>query len=262
MNETGIMLYTKSFIEEIYDENLLAGFFASITNFGREALGSVIKNIDLGGDNKLILIALSEERLLGAAIMSSKDNIELSSTIIRNIMQDFIDNYSPDYDPEKIFHEDMEKIIQKNLSGKILRSPYLRLLISWIIVGPLSYLLVLASIYATTFLYELLNLEKYLGSLQLFFTRFLPGLVALSAIDIIILFLGPNLILGYLAPNWKIGFLGSILHMILTILLFFNSIEPIFAYIVVGYLPLAVIFSFFFLFVGTRLSAKKFLKKK
>ncbi|MFW9825864.1 MAG: hypothetical protein ACFFE4_23195 [Candidatus Thorarchaeota archaeon] len=261
VDENGIMLYSKSFVKEKPDEALLVGFFTSIANFGREALGSIVKNIDLGENNKLMLLPIPEEKLLGVAIVSSNDNDDLVNSILKNILQDFIDRYSPNYDPDNIFHDEMEKIIEKSLSGRILRSRYSRLLISWVIVAPLTYGLIELSIFVTGFLYNLFNLERFLGSTVLFFTRFLPGLIGLSAVDILILFLMPNLILGYLAPSWKIGFLGSIAHLLYTIILFFNSIEPIFAYIVIGYLPLAIIFALFFLFIGIRYSSKKFLKK-
>jgi hypothetical protein len=260
IDENGIMLYSKDFVKEKYDQNVLIGFFTSITNFGREALGSVVKTIDLGENNKLVLVPEADERIIGAAIVSSNDNDDLVNSIMKNIIQDFIDNFSPDYNLDEIFPEEMDKIIERNLSGRILRSPYLRLLISWIVVAPLSYLLIILSIYATSFLYNIFQLERFLGSLQLFFSRFLPSLIGLSTLNIALLFLVPNLILGYLSPNLKIGILSSILQLIITIVLFFNSMEPIFAFIIVGYLPLAVIFSLFFLFLGIRFSSRKFLK--
>lgn len=262
IDENGIMLFSKSFLKEKYDENILVGFFTSITNFGREALGTVVKNIDLGENNKLLVLPIPEERLLGAAIVSSNDNDGLVNSVLKNIMQDFIDNYSPDYDPDNIFHDEMEKIVEKNMSGRVLRSPYVRLLLSWILVAPLTYGLIVLSIYVTGYLYGLFRLERFLGSTLLFFTRFLPSLIGLSTVDIVLLFLIPNLIIGYLSPSWKIGLLSSIIHLIYTVVLFFNSIEPIFAYIIIGYLPLAIIFSLFCMFIGSRFSSRKFLKNK
>ena len=260
MDENGILLYSKNFMREKYDDNILVGFFASIAIFSREALGSVIKNVDLGQNNKLILLPISEENLLGAVIVSSNDNNQLILTILRDILQDFIDTFAPDFDPEKIFEDEMEKIIQNNMKGKIMQSPKIRFLFAWLIVAPLSYLLIFLSIFATNFLYSVFQLNKYLNPAQLL-TRFMPSLILLSTVNIIILFLLPNLILGYLSPNWKIAIVNSFIHLAVTITLYFFSIEPNFAYIIVGYLPLALIFSLFFLFIGIRYSSKKFLKK-
>ncbi len=260
MDENGHLLYSKNFMKQQYDENILIGFFTSIANFSREALGGVVKNLNLGQNNKLILLPNAEERLLGAAIVSDNDNEELISRILKNVLQDFIDTYSPDYEIEKILEEEMQHIVNSNLSDNILHSPLKRLILSWIIVGPLTYPLILLSIYATNFIYLILDLNRFL-SLEFLFTRFLPALILLSIFNIIILFLIPNFVLGYLSPNRKIAFLNSIIYVGVSITLYFYSSEPNFAYIVISNLPLALIFSLFFLFVGTRYSSRKFLKK-
>jgi len=260
LDENGFLLYSKNFMKEKYDENILIGFFSSIANFSREALGGLVKNVDLGENNKLILIPNSEERILGATVVSTNDNNDLVTLIVKNIMQDFIDSYSPDYDLETIYPDDMERIINNNLRGKIMPSPRIKLLLSWLIVGFLCYFLILLSINVTSFMYTSFNLNRFFTPEQLF-TRFMPILILLSTINIIILFLLPNLILGFLSLNWKIATLNSFIYLGITITLYFYSTEPNFAYIIVGHLPLSLIFSLFFLFIGTRYSSKMFLKR-
>ncbi len=259
LDENGILLYSKNFMKKKYDENILIGFFSSISNFSREALGSVVKNVDLGDNNKLILVPHSEERILGATIVSASDNNDLVTLILNNIIQDFIDAYSPDYNSEKIFPNEMENIIDKNLKGKTMHSPLIRFSLSWLFVGPLSYFLIILSINATLFIYNSFNLDRFYTPDQLF-TRFMPSLIALSTANIIILFMLPNLIFGFLAPNWKIALLNSFIYFAVTITLYFYSTEPNFAYILVGHLPLSLVFSLFFLFIGIRYSSKKFLR--
>ena len=260
LNENGILLYSKNFMEKKYDEDMLIGFFSSIVNFSREALGSIVKNVDLGEGNKLILIPHSEEPILGAAVVDASDNNVLVTSIVTNTMQDFVDSYSPDYDPETIFPDEMESKINNNLKGKVMHSSMIRILLSWLIVGSISYFLILLSINATYFIYDYYNLGQFITQEQLF-TRFMPILILLSTVNIIILFLPPNLILGFLAPNWKIAVLNSFIFLIVTITLYFYSIEPNFAYIIIGQLPLTLIFSLFFLFIGIRYSSKMFLKR-
>jgi len=259
LDEQGFLLYSKNFMKEQFDEDILIGFFTSVANFSREALNSIVKNVDLGENNKLILFPIDEEDLLGAAIASSNDNNELVSSILRDVLLDFVDLYAPEYDPEKIIREDMEEVINNNLKGKTLSSPFWRLFLSWIIVGPLSPFLIFLSIFATIFIYETLNLNRLLTPEQLF-TRFMPALILLSTANIILSFLLPNLIIGYLSPNWKLALLNSIIHFILSITLYSVSAEPNFVYIVLGQLPLTLIFSLFFMFLGIRLSSKRFLK--
>jgi hypothetical protein len=247
-------------MKEKYDENVLIGFFSSIANFSREALGGIVKNVDLGENNKLILVPNSEERILGATVVSTNDNNHLVTLIVKNIMQDFIDSYSPDYNLETIYPDDMERIINNNLRRKIMPSPRIRLLLSWIIAGFLCYFLILLSINVTSFMYNYFNLNRFFTPEQLF-TRFMPILILLSTINISILFLLPNLILGFLSLNWKIATLNSLIYLGITITLYFYSTEPNFAYIIVGHLPLSLIFSLFFLFIGKRYSSKMFLKR-
>ena len=261
MDENGRLLYSKDFVrEQKYDDNLLIGFFTSITNFSREALGTAVKNVDLGENNKLIIVPKQDERLLGAAIVSSNDNNELVSNILKNILQEFIDSYSPDYDTEKIIQEEMEKNIQSNLKGKVISSPIIRVGISWLINGSLIYPLILLSIYATLFIFAAFDLTQYLYGDDLF-TKFFPALILLSTGNIIILFLFPNFLFGILSPNRRVAIANSIIHLAITIVLFAYSAEPAFAYIIIGHLPLTLIFSLFFLFVGIRFSSKRFLKK-
>jgi hypothetical protein len=259
LDENGFLLYSKNFMEEKYDQNVLIGFFSSIANFSREALGGIVKNIDLGENNKLIFVPNSEERILGATVVSSNDNNQLVTLIVKNMMQDFIDSYSPDYDLDSIYPDDVENIINTNLRRKIMPSPRIRLLMSWIIAGFLCYFLILLSINVTSFMYDYFNLNRFFTPEQLF-TRFMPILILVSTINIIILFLVPNLILGFLSLNWKIATLNSLTYLVITITLYFYSTEPNFAYIIVGHLPLSLIFSLFFLFIGTRYSSKMFLK--
>ncbi|MBY9015528.1 MAG: hypothetical protein KGD68_07550 [Candidatus Lokiarchaeota archaeon] len=261
LDEHGILLYSKEFIrEQQYDDNILIGFFTSIANFSREALGTAVKNVNLGENNKLILSPIEDEGLLGAAIVSSNDNNELVTKIIRNIMQEFIDSYSPDYDQEKIINEEMEKIIQDVLRTKMIHSPIIRIALSWLIIAPFTILLIFASINSTLFIYMAFDLNQYFTADQMF-SRFFPALILLSTGNIVILFLFPNLIFGFLSPNRNIAVVNSIIHLVVTIILFAYSSEPAFGYIVIGHLPLTMIFSLFFLFIGIRSSSKRFLKR-
>ncbi|MFX1366238.1 MAG: hypothetical protein ACFFCE_07070 [Promethearchaeota archaeon] len=260
LDENGILLYSKNFMEKKYDENILIGFFSSIANFSREALGSVVKNVDLGENDKLILVPNEEERFLVAAVVGVNENNELVSKILKNMMQDFIDSYSPDYNPELIFPEEMEEIFNNNLKGKVMQKPIIRTLLSWLIVGPLSFFLIFMSINTTLFIFQYFNLNRFYNADQLF-TTFMPILILLSTANIVILFLPPNLIFGFLSPNWKIALTNSFIFLGVTITLYFYSAEPNFAYIIIGQLPLTLIFSLFFLFIGIRYSSKIFLRR-
>jgi hypothetical protein len=154
----------------------------------------------------------------------------------------------------------MEKVIQDVLRTKIIHSPILRLAVSWLINAPFTILLIFLSINATLFIYEAFNLNQYFNFDQLF-SLFFPVLILLSTGNIIILFLFPNLVFGFLSINRNIAVMNSLIHLGVTVVLFFYSSEPAFTYIVLGALPLTLIFSLFFLFIGIRASSKRFLKR-
>ena len=261
LNEHGILLYSKEFVrEQQYDDNILIGFFTSITNFSREALGTAVKNVNLGENNKLIITPIEDEGLLGAAIVGSNDNNELVRKIIRDVMQEFIDSYSPEYDQDKIINEEMEKTIQDVLGTKTIHSPILRITFSWMINAPFTILLIFASINLTLFIYMTFDLNQYITPEELF-SKFFPALILLSTGNIVILFLFPNLVFGFFSPTRNTAIMNSIIHLVVTIILFAYSSEPAFGYIILGHLPLTLIFSLFFLFIGIRSSSKRFLKK-
>ena len=175
-------------------------------------------------------------------------------------MQEFIDTYSPDYDQEKIINEEMEILVQDVLRTKTIHSPIVRIIISWVINDPLMILLIFASINLTIFIYLAFDLNQYITPDELF-SKFFPALILMSTGNIIILFLFPNLVFGFLSPNRNIAVLNSIVNLVVSIILFAYSSEPAFCYIILGHLPLTLIFSLFFLFIGIKSSSKRFLKK-
>ncbi|MFX0142373.1 MAG: hypothetical protein ACFFDN_52520 [Candidatus Hodarchaeota archaeon] len=261
MRENGELLYIKNFMKEKYDNNILIGFFTSVANFSREALGSIVKNLDLGENNKLILTPIPDEELLAAAIVSERDHIDLINKILMNIMQDFIDLFSPDYDPEKIYTEQMEEIIALNLRKRVVRAPALRIFFAWLCLLPLSGLLMLLSIYITTIFLPFFNLQEIYDPENLF-TLFMPIIYLLSTFIIFFVFAPPNLVSGYLTVNRKAAYVNSIAYIILVILWFSLSIEPLYSYVIISNIPIVIIASIFFAYIGVRLSSKRNLVRK
>jgi hypothetical protein len=260
MKENGILLYSRNFLKQQFDDNLILGFFSSIANFSREALESTLKNMDLG-EYKLVIISMTEEKILVAAIASREDNAVLVNNILKNIAQDFIDSFSPEYNQEMINRENVDKVVDNNLKGKVLLSSKLLFLIAWLIVVPLSYLLIYLSILFTSALFQLFDLNKIIISRIDIFTIFIPMMVLLALFNLTILFLPPNLILGFLIVNKKISILCSFIFIPIIIVLYYYSAEPLFAYIIIAYLPLIVITSPIINYIGYKFQRKKFLIK-
>ena len=258
MKFNGTLLYSKHLSEaERFDDNVLIGFFASLANFSREALESEIEYIDLGHDNKLILVPQSREKLLATAIVSSIDDNKLIMKILRNILEDFIGAFAPEYNPDKIEEEEMNVIIEENLSGKISYPLFKRLIFSWLLLVPLCILLNFLNITSGDYIFQNLYLEKDIYTQEEIYTEVLPAMIRISLIILLIVFILPNLISGYLVLNEKFAYLNSVIYIILIMVIYFYTIESLFAYVILAYLPLVFLISIGFAYIGFRFAKKR-----
>jgi len=258
MRFNGSLLYSNHFSEgERFDDNVLIGFFASLANFSREALETDIEHIDLGHDNKLILFPHSSEKLLATAIVSSIDDNELIMNILRNILQDFIGDFAPDYNPDNIKEEEMNVIIEENISGKISYPLVKRLIFSWLLLIPLCILLNFINITSGDIIFQNLYLEKEIYTQEEIYTEVLPTMIRISLIILLIVFILPNLISGYLVLNEKFAYLNSVIYIILIMVIYFFTIESLFAYVILAYLPLVFLISIGFSYIGFRFAKKR-----
>lgn len=258
MKFNGTLLFSKNYVKDVkYDDNIFIGFFASIANFSREALESEIEYIDLGHNDKLILFPQSKEKLLAAAIVSSIDDNDLISKILRNIMQDFIGEFAPDYNPDKIDKEEMEYIIEQNLEGKTSYSLINRFVFSWILLIPICLLMNLINITSREYVLQNLYLDKELYTQEEIYSEVMPSMVWISLIILVIVFILPNLISGYLVLNEKLAYLNSVVYIILITSIYFFTVESMFAYVIIAYLPFVFIISIGFAYTGFRLAKKK-----
>ena len=258
MRFNGTLLYSKYFSEgERFDDNVLIGFFASLANFSREALESEIEHIDLGHDNKLILFPHSNEKLLTTAIVSSIDDNELIMKILSNVLQDFIGAFAPDYNPDKINDEEMDSIIEQNVSGKISYPLVKRLIFSWLLLIPLCIFLNFINITSGDYLFQNLYLEKDIYTQEEIYAEVIPAMIRVSLILLLIVFILPNLISGYLVLNEKFAYLNSVIYIILIMVIYFFTIESLFAYVILAYLPLVFLISIGFSYIGFRFAKKR-----
>ncbi len=262
MKENGELLFMKNFMEEKYDNDILIGFFTSISNFSREALRSVVKYVDLGEENKLILHPVPEEELITAAIVSSRDDNSLIMKVLTDITQDFIMQYSPFYEPEKIYQDEMEGILKENLGNKVIRSPVLRTFIAWVILLPLSLLLTFLSTVLTSSFLSLLELVQLFIELENVTDTSLTSIYFTSSFVILIVYTGPNLISGYLTVNRNVAFVNSIIYIVITVIMYYLFHDPLYFNTVIANIPIIGIASVFFSYIGVRISTKRNIRSK
>ncbi len=256
LKSNGEILYSKNFVEQQYDENLLIGFFNSVVNFSREALKSVVDFIDLGRESKAILELKSEEDIFGAIICSKTDNSELVKRILKNILQGFIDEFSPNYNLQgRKNKEKVDDIFRKTMKGKGRYSILVRFIISWIILIPLGGILVLVNIWASEFFIFSGPLNP--PGIEQLITRTIPQIIIVLFFESVILFGLTNFISGYILLNLKYSFINAVIFFILIILSISLSVRPILIYPILSFLPFVVISSLGGAYLGNQYGKTK-----
>ncbi|MHA1819840.1 MAG: hypothetical protein ACTSU2_05625 [Promethearchaeota archaeon] len=260
LKQNGILLYSKIFkqSENEFEQDLLLGFFSSIANFSKEALNTVIENINLGKNEKVIIYPNYNEKILSVAIVSIDDTDELITSILREITQDFIDTYAPDYNPHNINYSEVDKIIKENLQGKIMGAKIKRFFVSWLILLPLSFAFSLFSGLIATIAFDMLNLSSKISNSDQLYFEFLPGMLLLISLISLIIYTIPCILSGFIVADKKLAILNSVL--IIGIFIFEFLLNPemiVIAYIIIAYFPMELIIVIFFSWVGINIALKK-----
>ncbi len=259
LNSNGRLIYSKNFIQQEQDDNLLIGFFTSIVNFSREALESIIKFVDLGEGNKLILETKPEEEIFGAAIVSSRDNTALASKILNNILEDFLDDFSPDYNITAKNVNRVDIIIEINLKRKIAPSLKIRLIETWLILIPLGILLTYFNIMATEYFASSLYFRFF--SMDEILISIIPQVVLISLAELILVFGIANLIAGYFSLNLKLCAINSSLYFIYILTAYFIYVKPVLALIIITFFPFIIVASLVAFYVGHMLALQRKMLK-
>lgn len=261
IQSNGVLLYSRNFMDVEFDHNILIGFFTSVANFSREALERMVKFVDLGRDEKLVLHEVLEEDLFGAAIVDTKDNDELVHELLNKILQEFIAEYGPYYNPEKIYDERMDTVVDEILKGKTSYSLVKRFIVSWFVLGPMAVILTFAAVAGTLYFLDTFYSGERLFTQSEIFSRLMPQMAILAFIILIIVFGITNLFSGYITLDLRIGFFNSVIYIIVVLLSYIYSVNPVFAYIILAYSPLVLIISFGATYIGYKLAVKKKLLK-
>ncbi len=259
LRRNGMLLYSESFIKQPFDENLILGFFSSVVNFSREGLESIVDFVDLGKDSKVIFELNTQENIFGAAIVSIKDNNGLVKTILKTLLTDFIDEFSPAYDLELVKNrEKMDDIIKDNLRRRGTSSLLLRFIISIIVLIGIGVVLTIINIWVFAN-FILRNIPIYITPENLV-KQTIPILVLGLFAELIILFGIGNFISGYILLNLKVSILNAIIYFILIIiahLFALGAIASILIYPILSFLPFVAIASLGGAYLGNEFAKTK-----
>ena len=254
-----MLIYSKPFTKDKFDDNVLIGFFASVANFSREAMKSEIKDIELGQDNKIVLFENKVEKLLAVAIVSSSDDNDLLIEVLRDICHDFIINWSGlDYD--KINIPEVEDLIDSNIKKRTSLPLLQRIILSWIILVPISIIITILNLMATSYYFEYMFTDRLITQTELI-TEVIPEIVLIFTIIVLVVYVIPNFLQGYIVLDRNLAYLNSMLYMIIILVAYFNSAEPLFFYIILYGLPWAVFTSIVFAHIGSRLGKRRKIVK-
>jgi len=259
LRRNGMLLYTKSFIKQPFDENLLLGFFSSVVNFSREGLESVVDFVDLGEESKVIFELNAQENIFGAAIVSVKDNNGLVNTILKTILTNFIDEFSPAYDLELTKNrEKMDTILKDSLRRRGTSSLLLRFIISIIVLIGIGVVLTIINIWVFAN-FILVNIPYYITPDNLI-RQTIPILVLGLFAELIVLFGIGNFISGFILLNLRVSILNAVIYFILIILahLFsLGTIASILIYPILSFLPFVAIASLGGAYLGNEFAKTK-----
>lgn len=150
MKQNGTLLYSKAFLKLEIEEEVLLGFIAATANFSKEALQSMVEDVNLGRGRRMVLVSASQEKIIAAAITSLDENQELVRSILDQILLNFIGKAGPHYQSINITAMDNE--IQQTIKKNSIRISFKRVIGSWIlqdIIGFLIYIYALLFLVAT-----------------------------------------------------------------------------------------------------------------
>jgi len=252
MREDGTLLYSQDLVDEKFNANTLVGFCASITNFGREALRIAVNTVGIGNKNEMILEHITEDELIAVAISSREDDKGLVSRILRNILQDFMDKHSPNYDPSDVDVFDMQMVVKLNVERRTSPPPLYRATLASLVLAASSYGIVMLSVlFARYFTLPLVD-EVAINNQK----SPVMSLIALYAILLFFTLAVPSFIAGYIVGNKNQSLLVGMVSVFISMAWYGIGSQSAIVHIIMLSLPVAIGASLFFAYIGQKMSSR------
>jgi hypothetical protein len=110
LKQNGEMLYSKNIIGQTLEEEILMGFFASVSNFSQVALQMFVDEISLGEYKKIVLVMAPYEKLIIGAIVDREDSKRATQRLLNEMLIRFIGAYGPNFQRSLIKIPDVENM--------------------------------------------------------------------------------------------------------------------------------------------------------
>jgi hypothetical protein len=247
MRQNGSLLYSKIFGTQPLqtEEDILIGFFASTANFSKEALQSMVEDVNLGMGKRLILVSSSREKILAAAIVSITDNRDLIKLILDQFLNHFVTKYQPHF--QNIDQGACDKIISGILESYTVKFSAKRVFLSWLAQGFLGTIgFGLVTIF-TQIAFVVFGISANFQNLF--------AILLIATIDILILFPLPIFISANIVGRKKNAIINFILYWIYITILLFTTPQALL--IIYGYFPVIIIIGIAFGWLGLNNVNKK-----
>jgi len=249
MKQNGQLLYSKSLQKLNIEEEILLGFFAATANFSREALQTMVEDVNLGSGKRVIMVPAPQEKLIAAAITTVDDNRDLVKFLLNELLGSFISKFGPHF--SNINGKTVETDLNLLLKKRIAKFSFKTILKSWIVQFVLGIIMSIVGLI-------LANIAKSFisgGNLTPanLFVFFLIGTVL-----VLIVYPLPMFVTGYILGNARWAKINIILYLILTFIAFSTTAEI--AIVISGYLLVIIVLSIVFTNLGINFVSKRKLK--
>ncbi|MFX0133381.1 MAG: hypothetical protein ACFFDN_07045 [Candidatus Hodarchaeota archaeon] len=120
INPAGICIYSEHFIKSRIDEQLLTGFLTAIGSFSQEAIGGALQKINIRTGEQMVLFYHEESKLTIAAIAHENDYPSLLEHLLTKIITQFYKTYKKYLKDQGLFEDTTKfsETCRKILSGR------------------------------------------------------------------------------------------------------------------------------------------------
>jgi hypothetical protein len=238
----GVQIFSHDFVEQTIDEQILAGFFASVANFSQEALQSLIDRIDIGDNKTLILYKAPKEKTIYAAIIPDKDDVILCQQVLSDFSDLFNAEFGSSYSPKNFTPTKVMEVFNRVVKPKIVSRNVFRSLGAFVIstatIGLIAYLILLF----TEYFYIYMGLEAGETISMEINSNFIVYLLVIASICVFFLYTGPTFLFGFLTGQKLFNRIAIIVILVLIELWFFYLRDTLF-WVFGVYIPLALVLS-------------------
>ena len=133
LRQNGELLFSKNYAGQAFEEEVLMGFFASVSNFSQAALQMFVDEIGLGEYKKIVLVMAPYEKIIIGAIVEKEDAKRTVQRVLNEILLKFIGNYGPQFQRSLIKVNEVERMIATIFAKSVRKYGFKQKIKSWFV---------------------------------------------------------------------------------------------------------------------------------